>query len=434
MNVLLIGGGGREHALARALAESPSLAKLYAAPGNPGIFELAEQAGIDASDHKAVLDFCRSQAIDLLVIGPEQPLADGLADAARREGIAVFGPDQAAARLESSKTFAKEFMARHNIPTAAFRRFTAAERQAAQEYLQSHSMPVVLKADGLAAGKGVIVCATRDEALQALDRMFDGMFGAAGNTVVVEEFMEGEEASVFAICDGNDCALLASAQDHKQAYDNDRGPNTGGMGAYAPAPIVDATMMADIRSRIIEPVLNGMKQEGYPFVGCLFCGLMIAEGEARVVEFNVRFGDPEAQVVLAVLRADFARLLSSAARGALDHSAIDSPAEGSACCVVLASEGYPAAYEKGKVINGLREAANEDAYVFHAGTASVNGSIVSNGGRVLGVCGQAPVLEEAVNNAYRAAERIEFAGKSYRRDIGAKGIRRLEGRQRVEGD
>lgn len=422
MNILLLGNGGREHALAKVLCNSASTDVLYCAPGNPGIAALAQQAQCDPTSHESVVQFCVQHHIDVVVIGPEAPLADGLANTLQDAGIPVFGPTREAAQLESSKGFAKEFMQRHAIPTARFRRFTAQDAIAALEYVNEHSLPVVLKADGLAAGKGVVIATKREDALSALDEMFGGRFGNAGNSVVVEEFMQGEEASIFAVCDGTDFVTLAPSQDHKRAYDGDEGENTGGMGAYAPAALVTDEVLEKVRQHIIQPVLDGMKAEGMPFVGCLYVGLMIDNGEPKVVEFNARFGDPETQAVLTVFRGDLAALLHSAAVGKLEHAHVSTIAEGFACNVVLASQGYPGAYEKGHAITGIGDAEARGATVFHAGTAHHNGELVTSGGRVLGVCAAGATLHEAIDNAYTAVEHIQFQGKMHRTDIGKKGL------------
>lgn len=424
MNILLIGNGGREHALAKALNESASTEMLYCTPGNPGILTIANHAECDPARHESVVQFCLEKEIHLVVIGPEAPLADGLANTLRVEHIPVFGPTREAAQLESSKGFAKEFMQRHDIPTAMFRSFSAHEAIAALEYVQEQQLPVVLKADGLAAGKGVVIATTREDALSALDEIFHGRFGEAGSRVVIEDFMQGEEASVFAVSDGERFVTLAPSQDHKRALDNDEGENTGGMGAYAPASVVTDEVLDKVRTQIIAPVLAGMKEEGMPFIGCLYVGLMIHDGEPKVVEFNARFGDPETQAVLAVFRGDFARLLHSAAVGQLDTSVIDTVAEGYACNVVLASAGYPNAYDKGKEITGVHEAEQHGATVFHAGTAEKDGRLVTAGGRVLGVCASGETLREAVDNAYAAAEHVRFDGKTHRSDIGHRGLAR----------
>lgn len=424
MNILLLGSGGREHALAKALAASASTGTLYCAPGNPGISTVATRVLCDITNHESVVQTCVENRIDLVVIGPEAPLADGLVNTLQDANIPAFGPTREAAQLESSKGFAKEFMRRHSIPTAQFCAFTVQNAIAALEYVNEHPLPVVLKADGLAAGKGVVIATQREDALSALDEMFGGRFGDAGSSVVVEEFMQGEEASIFAVCDGVNFVTLAPSQDHKRVRDGDEGENTGGMGAYAPAAVVTDDLLEKVRTRIIQPVLDGMKAEGNPFVGCLYVGLMIDNGEPKVVEFNTRFGDPETQAVLSVFRGDFAKLLHSAAVGELDSSCIENIAEGFACNVVLASQGYPGAYEKGRKIAGIDEAEKSGATVFHAGTTDEDGVLSTAGGRVLGVCASGTSLRSAIENAYAAVEHIQFEGKLYRTDIGKKGLMR----------
>ncbi len=426
MNVLLIGGGGREHALAHYLSDSPSVRIVFCAPGNPGMELIAEDAEIDISDHKSIIEFCQENEIHLVVVGPEAPLAAGIADSLNGAGIAVFGPSAKAAQLESSKGFAKDFMARHKIPTAKYRTFDNTEIDAARKYISDHKFPVVLKADGLAAGKGVVICNNEEEAHSVLNEIFGGKFGDAGSTVVVEEFMKGEEASLFAISDGKEFVVLSPSQDHKAAFDGDKGPNTGGMGAYAPAPIVTDAVLAAAKEEIIEPVIRGMAEEGMPFVGCLYVGLMIKKNKPRVVEFNVRFGDPETQAVLTVLRADLARLLASAARGELDKRSMSTEPDGFACTVVLASEGYPGSYKKGVKISGVVEAdVDKDVRVYHAGTVyGDDGELLTNGGRVLAVTGHGWSLEKARERAYKAVDKISFEGKMYRTDIANKGLKK----------
>ena len=419
--ILLIGSGGREHALAKAIASSTSCGKLWVAPGNPGIAREAECVVLNTSDHVAVEKFCLKNDVTLVVIGPEQPLAEGLADVLREENIDVFGPSKAAAMLESSKGFSKDFMRSHHIPTAPYQRFTPHQRSQAIEYVADHALPIVIKYDGLAAGKGVIVATSREEAFLAIASMFDGAFGDDG--VVVEGFLAGQEASVFAVCDGRDFVVLAPAQDHKRIGDADTGKNTGGMGAYAPAPIVTPAIMAAIRTRILMPVLYGMFEEGSPFIGCLFVGLMINGDDVNVVEFNARFGDPETQVVMSVLDADVAALFASAARGSIDASAVRSTVVGHACTVVLASKGYPDEYNKGLTITGIDD-AEADPYVtvYHAGTAQKGEALVTNGGRVFGVTATAETLANAVRRSYDACAKITFEGKTHRSDIAAKAL------------
>jgi phosphoribosylamine--glycine ligase len=420
--ILLIGSGGREHALAKALVSSDSCEKLWVAPGNPGIAREAECVSLRVDDHEAIERFCSRNDVSLVVIGPEQPLAEGLSDFLREEGIDVFGPSKAAAQLETSKGFSKDFMQRHGIPTAPYRRYDAMQHDDARAYAAAHELPVVIKYDGLAAGKGVVVATTHAEALEAIDSMYAGAFGTDG--VVIEGFLSGQEASVFAVCDGQTFVTLAPAQDHKRVGDGDTGKNTGGMGAYAPAPIVTPAVLARVHEQIVQPVLDGMHGEGMPFVGCLFCGLMINEqGEPSVVEFNVRFGDPETQAVMSVLSADTAALFASAARGSIDASAISSIAIGHACNVVLASAGYPDAFEKGLVISGIDD-AESDPYVtvYHAGTKDADGSLVTNGGRVLGVTAVGDTLQQAVEKSYAAVGKISYQNKYYRTDIAKKAL------------
>jgi phosphoribosylamine--glycine ligase len=419
--ILLIGSGGREHALAKALAASASCEKLWVAPGNPGIEREAECVIINIADHVAVEKFCLRHDVTLVVIGPEQPLAQGLADALRAENIDVFGPSQAAAQLETSKGFSKDFMRRHHVPTAPYQRFDATQYADALEYVDAHTLPVVIKYDGLAAGKGVVVATTRQQALEALDIMYQGAFGSDG--VVVEGFLAGEEASMFAVCDGRDFVVLAPAQDHKRVGDGDTGKNTGGMGAYAPAPVVTSAILDNVCASIIRPVVDGMSLEGNPFVGCLFCGLMIDGSDVNVVEFNVRFGDPETQAVMSVLDADVAALFASAARGSIDVSTIRSTHVGFACNVVLASQGYPDSFEKGLPITGI-DAAEADPYVtvFHSGTRVLGDDLVTNGGRVLGVTAIGDSLADAVSRSYAACDKISFKTKYHRTDIAKRAL------------
>ncbi|MCX7735864.1 MAG: phosphoribosylamine--glycine ligase [Candidatus Kapabacteria bacterium] len=424
MNILLVGSGGREHALALSLSKSESCGKLYSYPGNPGIWKISEKVGKELKSHSDYINFCKENSIDLVVIGPEQPLADGLSDSLRQNGIAVFGPSKLAARLESSKGFAKDFMLKYKIPTASYKKFNKTEQNQAIEYLRTIDYPIVIKADGLAAGKGVIITHSFDEAQSTLYQIFSGIFGEAGNTVVIEEFMEGEEASILAVTDGKDYLLLPPSQDHKRIFDGDKGKNTGGMGAYAPAPIVNDSILKQIENEIIIPAINGMSAESTPFQGCLYAGLMIKDNKVKVVEFNVRLGDPETQAVLPLIEGDFAALLYSAAIGKLDKSKISILENKHCCCVVLASDGYPDNFEKGFEISGIDSAEKSGALVFHAGTALKDNKLVNSGGRVLGVTALGESLKQAIEKAYEYVELISFKNKYYRKDIGLKGLKK----------
>jgi len=415
MNVLLIGSGGREHALAWKLAASPMLTRLYAAPGNPGIAKEAELVALDVADHAAVAAFCVDRKIDLVVVGPEAPLVAGLADDLRAKGIKVFGASKAAAQLEGSKGFTKDLCARQNIPTAAYGRFTDAE--AAKAYIRKQGAPIVVKADGLAAGKGVTVAMTEAEALAAIDDCFSGAFGSAGAEVVVEEFMTGEEASFFCLCDGTTALPFGTAQDHKRVGDGDTGPNTGGMGAYSPAPVMTPEIIERTMKEIVEPTMRGMAEIGAPFTGVLFAGLMIGEDGPKLIEYNVRFGDPECQVLMMRLKEDLLVLLEAAADGQLGHVSARWKDE-AALTVVMAARGYPATPEKGSVIRGIDEAATGGVEIFHAGTAESGGDIVANGGRVLNVTASAKTVSEAQRLAYEAVDKIDWPEGFCRRDIG----------------
>ncbi len=421
MKVLVVGSGGREHALCWALKKSPKIDTLYAAPGNGGIASVADCVNINVNDHHALIEFCGKNRIDFVVVGPEQPLVEGLVDALDDLGIAVFGPNRAAAILEGSKTFTKDFCSRHNIPTAAYRCFT--DLTEAEAYIRAQGAPIVVKADGLAAGKGAIVCATVDEALTAAGDVLGGLFGQAGNEIVVEEFMVGEEASFFALCDGDAALPMIGAQDHKQVGDGDTGPNTGGMGAYSPAPIFDEAMQRIAMERIILPTLRGMASEGRPYKGVLYAGFMITDEGPKLIEYNVRFGDPECQVIVARLENDLLPALQACANGTLDQIELTWRDE-SAVCVVMAANGYPGSYDKGSKIIGLNDAESiTDVTVFHAGTERQNGSIVANGGRVLGVTAIGSDTAHAVEKAYRAVDVIDWPGGFCRRDIAWRAIK-----------
>ncbi|MCO5072748.1 MAG: phosphoribosylamine--glycine ligase [Rhizobiaceae bacterium] len=420
MKVLIVGSGGREHALAWKLSASPMLTKLYAAPGNPGIAQEAECVPISVDDQDALVAFCKDKLIDLVVVGPEAPLVAGLSDALRANGIKVFGPTQAAAQLEGSKGFTKDFCGRFNIPTGAYGRFQTAED--AKAYVRQNGAPIVVKADGLAAGKGVTVAMTLDEAVSAVDACFDGAFGGAGAEVVVEEFLDGEEASFFCLCDGRTALPFGSAQDHKRVGDGDTGPNTGGMGAYSPAPVINAQMHERIMREIVEPTLRGMTEMGMPFSGVLFVGVMIGSQGPKLIEFNVRFGDPECQVLMMRLKDDLLVLLEAAADGQLAHMSARWRDE-TALTVVMAANGYPADPEKGSVIRGLDQAGDGVA-IFHAGTARKDGELVANGGRVLAVTATGSTVSEAQQRAYAAVDRIDWPGGFCRRDIGWRAVER----------
>jgi phosphoribosylamine--glycine ligase len=421
MNVLLLGSGGREHALAWKIAASPLLTKLYAAPGNPGIGMEAELVKLDIADHVAVAAFCKSKAIDLVVVGPEGPLVAGIADDLRAQGIRVFGPSKAAAQLEGSKGFTKDLCARYNIPTAAYGRFS--DLASAKAYVEKTGAPIVIKADGLAAGKGVTVAMTLGEAQAALDACFDGSFGTAGAEVVVEEFMTGEEASFFCLCDGTTALPFGTAQDHKRVGDGDTGPNTGGMGAYSPAPVMTPEIIERTMREIIEPTMRGMAELGAPFSGVLFAGLMITDRGPRLIEYNTRFGDPECQVLMMRLKDDLLVLLNAATDGQLSHMSARWRDE-AALTVVMAARGYPGTPEKGSVIRGVEAAAGEGVQIFHAGTAINGGALVANGGRVLNITATGGTVGEAQKRAYAALDRIDWPHGFCRRDIGWQAVAR----------
>jgi phosphoribosylamine--glycine ligase len=423
-DVLLVGGGGREHALAWKLAQSPGLGRMIAAPGNPGIAAHARRVPIKDTAIDPLVALAQQERPDLVVIGPEAPLALGLADRLRAAGLAVFGGSAAAARLESSKAFAKDLMARHRIPTARFGTFRDAA--AARRYARELGAPLVVKADGLAAGKGVTVCGTLEEADRAIAQCLEARaFGDAGLTVVVEEFLVGEEASFFALSDGVTVLPLTAAQDHKTVLDGDRGPNTGGMGAYSPAPVMDAAMQERVMTTIVRPTIAAMAEEGAPYTGALFVGLMITALGPKVIEFNCRFGDPECQAILPRLEDDLLALLLAAATGKGLPSALTWSAQ-SSVCVVMTSAGYPGSYETGRAISGVEAAAAlPGVNVFHAGTALADGALVTAGGRVLGVQAVGADVSAAIRTVYAAVERIRFDGAHYRRDIGHHALRRL---------
>lgn len=419
---MVIGSGGREHALVWKIAQSPLAEKIFALPGNPGIAELAEcVSGVDVKDHAAVIEFARRNEIGLIVIGPEAPLVEGLADDLIKADIKVFGPTAAAAQLEGSKIFAKQLMKKYNIPTAKYEIFSDAN--SAREYVQREGAPIVIKADGLAAGKGVIVAQTVEEALNAIDEiMTQKSFGAAGNRIVVEEFMNGEEASLLAFTDGKTVVPMIPSQDHKRVDEGDQGLNTGGMGSYAPAPVVDQNVLNKAVENILKPTVAAMAKEGKIYRGCLYAGLMIVDGEPKVVEFNARFGDPETQVVLPLLKSDLVELMLACADGTLDQKSIEWSNE-SAVCVILASGGYPKSYKKGFEIDGINKAKALGALIFHAGTAQRDGKLITSGGRVLGVVTVDENIRAAVEKTYKAVGVITFEGMHFRRDIAARALK-----------
>ena len=419
MNILVIGSGGREHALYWKLSESPQTEQIYAIPGNPG---MGASAAIALDDHAAILRFVKEHEIGLVVVGPEVPLMNGLVDELEAAGIRAFGPRANAAEIEGSESFAKDLMKKYGIPTARYEVFTAAEP--ARAYIRQEGAPIVVKADGLAAGKGVIVAMTEQEALDAVDAiMEDHSFGDAGARVVIEEFMEGEEASLLAFTDGTTIRPMISAQDHKRAYDGDRGPNTGGMGTYAPAPVMTPEMTERAVEEILKPTIAAMAKEGRTYRGCLYLGLMVTADGPKVVEFNARFGDPETQVVLPLLDSDLVAIMCACADGTLADVPIRWK-DGAAVCVVLASGGYPGHYDKGQEIHGLADAEAMGALVFHAGTAMKDGKLVTNGGRVLGVVGRGADISSAVDAAYAAAAKISFKDAYYRKDIAHRALER----------
>jgi len=416
MNILILGSGGREHALAWAVMQNPKCDKLIVAPGNAGIAQIAECAALDVLDGAAVVNFCDENAIDFIIVGPEAPLAAGISDRLREAGFNVFGPSRAAAQLEASKAFTKEICAACDAPTAGYGHFTDAE--AARQYIRAQGAPIVVKADGLAAGKGVIVAMTVEEALAAVDDMFGGAFGGAGAEVVIEEFMEGEEASFFVLCDGTDVLAIGTAQDHKRVGDGDTGPNTGGMGAYSPAPVLSDAVAARAMEEIVKPCMAEMARRGMPYQGVLYAGLMIQDGQPRLVEYNVRFGDPECQVLMMRLGAQALDLMLACAEARLAGAQVHW-ADDHALTVVMAANGYPGDYTKGSVIGGL-EGLPEDSFhmCFHAGTALRDGKVVAHGGRVLNVTARGASLAEAQARAYAMVDAIDWPGGFCRRDIG----------------
>ena len=424
MNVLVIGSGGREHAIALKINQSKKLKSLFCIPGNPGTNKFAKNFNISLTDHLKISDFCNRQEVDLIVIGPEQPLVDGLSDHLRNEGFKVFGPSANAARIEASKAFAKKIMMDADVPTAKYIEFSSSQLIESISYLEKIDYPTVIKADGLAAGKGVLICGDKSEAEAAIREIFEHkIFGDSGNKLIIEDFLEGEEASVFAITDGENFICLPAAQDHKRIGDGDTGKNTGGMGAYAPAPIIIESLSKEIEIKIIKPVLTQMVKTGNKFIGCLYAGLIITKSGPKVIEFNCRFGDPETQVVLPILNGDFLQLLYSAALGKLDKSSVQYSG-GSSVCVVAASKGYPDEYVKGFEIKGL-DLSDDEIIIYHSGTKEENGKILTNGGRVLGVTSAISTfnLVSAQKKSYEAISKINFDGMYYRKDIAEKAFK-----------
>jgi len=420
MRILLVGGGGREHAIAWKLSQSPLTEKLYCSPGNPG---MKGAIAVAANTPETLAEFAAQEKIDLTMVGPEALLCEGIVDEFRKRGLAIVGPDKFAAQLEGSKSFAKDFMRRHGLPTAKAEVFTAAEP--ALEYVRQQGAPLVIKADGLAAGKGVVVAATIEEAIAAVKDCFDGAFGAAGQKVLVEECLVGEEASILALCDGKTIIPLVSSQDHKRAWEGDKGPNTGGMGAYSPAPVVTPALQERIDREILRPFLKGVQGDNLYFRGIIYAGIMVTAEGPKLLEFNVRFGDPETQAVLMRLESDLAEVLLATAEARLSEITLRWTAE-PAVCVVLASSGYPGKYSKGQPISGIEAAEATGAVVFQAGTKLQDGQLVTAGGRVLGVTARGTDLREAVARAYQAVEKISWEGMQYRRDIAHRAFEHLK--------
>jgi len=423
MKVLVVGGGGREHALVWKIAQSPKVSKVFCAPGNAGISQQATLVPIKANDLEGLLGFALKEHVDLTVVGPEDPLTRGIVDLFESEGLLIFGPNRKAAEIEGSKAFAKEMMKKYGIPTASFRTFK--DRAEAVTYLQSQKLPIVVKADGLAAGKGVIVCKSLEEAIRAVDQiMVEKAFGDAGNQVVIEECLVGEEASFIAFTDGTTIIPTASSQDHKAVYDGDEGPNTGGMGAYSPAPVVTPKIHERTMNEIVRPMIEGMAREGRPYKGALYAGVMVSEGQPKVLEFNARFGDPETQPVLMRMKSDIVPVLEACCHGKLSDQRIEWDKRASVC-VVMASGGYPGDYEKGKTIQGLEDVSRmKDVYVFQAATTMDQNRIVTQGGRVLGVTGLGEDIPRAIERTYQAVRKISWEGVHYRNDIGQKALRK----------
>ncbi len=421
MKIFVIGSGGREHALTWKLAQSPKIKKIYCAPGNPGMAEIAECVDIPADKLELLRDFALKQQLDITVIGPDDCLAAGIVDVFQQAGLKVFGPTQKAARIESSKSYAKRLMAGAGIPTAQYAEFE--DHQRAVEYLDTQKFPLVIKADGLALGKGVVICHSPEQAVQALrSMMVDASFGQAGRKVIIEEFLQGPEVSIHAFCDGHTARLFPSAQDHKAAYDGDQGPNTGGMGTYAPVPWVSAEMIGNIQTSIVDPIIKALADDGNPFTGCLYPGLIYTQEGFKVLEFNARFGDPETQSYMRLLKTDLLEIIEACIDGRLPELDINWSSD-SACCIVAASGGYPGSYQKGFTVSGIDEAQDDpEVIVFQAGTKRENGKIVTSGGRVLGLTAAAKTLKESLDKGYSALSKIHFNDMHFRKDIGRKGL------------
>lgn len=420
MNILLIGSGGREHALAWKISQSPLTSKLFLAPGNAGTEPLGTKVELDVKNHNQVVAFCEKEAIELIVIGPEAPLVDGLTDTLEDKGFNCFGPSQYAAQLEGSKGFTKDLCAEYNIPTAKYARFSDAD--AAKNYIAQEGTPLVIKADGLAAGKGVIMAETKEQAVAAIDHCFSGQFGEAGAEVVIEETLYGEEASFFCLCDGETITPLATAQDHKRALDGDQGPNTGGMGAYSPAPIMTDELISETLTKIIHPTVTAMAERGHPYKGVLYAGLMITETGPQLIEYNARFGDPECQVLMTRLKSDIVPALQATSKGTLKDISLEWH-DNYAITIVMATKGYPGSYPKGSEISGINVASNDpDIEIFHAGTASENGKTIAVGGRVLNITATGTTIKQAQTKAYAAIEKIDWPEGFNRTDIGWRAI------------
>lgn len=426
MRILVIGNGARENSLVDKLHSNFN--EIWAFPGNPGIFEIANKTDIQSNDFEEISRFCIQNRIDLVVVGPEQPLADGIVDYLEEKQIKVFGPSKLASEIEYSKAFAKQLMNQFNIPTAKFGVFEKEQKESALEFCEKFSGSIVIKADGLAAGKGVTICPSYREAQKTITEYFEGKFGKAGDKIVIEEFLEGEEASIFVITDGKDYLILPTAQDHKRAFDGDSGPNTGGMGAYSPAPIITKELLAEIEEIIIKPTISGMEQIGRPFRGCLYVGLMIDKNRnPYVIEYNCRFGDPETQAVLQLVDGEFDKLLMSVANHKLEKSVVTIEQDQFASCVVIASGGYPEKFQVGYEILGLDQIDKHKVKLYHAGTKIENNKLLTNGGRVICLVSKAPSLEKSLNNIYEELPKIHFENRHYRTDIGRRALKRFEG-------